>query len=432
MGEAHLEARAGKVKGKTTLISTFAELLVAMNYLDAATYLEEVRRRGIQLGLDRVRGMLSDLGNPQNTFKSILVTGTNGKGSTGMYLSSILQEAGYKVGTYTSPPLYDHTERILVNKRKIPKQEFAGLIGKVKPHAEAHNATFFETITAAAYLYFSKNKIDWAVLEVGMGGRLDATNVVEPEVSVITNIELDHTQFLGTTITQIAKEKAGIIHQDSVLVCSETKPEAVSVLKQTCEEKNSEYHQVQDEYPVTLNSFSHEKQTFNAGKYKNLETELLDISQPTNAAAAISAAEKIDGITETQIRDGIKKTKWPGRLEIVQQNPLTILSAAHNPAGFRNLAQTLSRIPHDKTITILGICKDKDTEAMAKLADKFSNRIYKTSFNHPRSWEGHINLDEAVSTALAETRPEDLILITGSIFLIGEIRKRWEKEVVFT
>jgi len=401
-----------------------------MNFTEANQYLEKVKQKGIQLGLDRVRALLSELDNPQKTFRSILVTGTNGKGSTGMYLSSILQEAGYKVGTYTSPPLYDHTERILINKQKISEQNFADLIEQVKPHAEKHEATFFETITAAAYLYF-KDKIDIAVLEVGMGGRFDATNVVSPEISVITNVELDHTQYLGTTIEQIAKEKAGIIHPESILVSSETKPEAMKILKQTCEQKNSEYHQVQDEYTVAVSDFNLQKQTFDVGKYKNLETTLLDISQPTNAATAISTVEKFDGISETQIRNGIKKTRWPGRFEIVQQNPLIILSAAHNPAGFRDLQKSLERIPHDKTITVLGICSDKDIESMTKLAENFSDKIFKTSFNHERSWDGNPDPEKAINSALSAARPEDLICITGSIFLVGEVRKRWEKEVVF-
>lgn len=401
-----------------------------MNFQEANEYLETVRQRGIKLGLDRVRALLAELGDPQNSFKSILVAGTNGKGSTGMYISSILMAAGYKVGTYTSPPLYGHTERILLNKQKIPEQEFAGLIEKIKPYAEKHCATFFETITAAAYLYF-QGKIDFGVLEVGMGGRLDATNVVSPEFSVITNIELDHTQFLGTTIGQIAQEKAGIIHQNSTLVSAEAKPEAVEILRQACKSQNSEYHQVQDEYPVSVSGCGVGHQTFDAGRYKGLETSLIGSSQPKNAAAAISAVEKIDGVLEPAIRKGIKNAKWPGRFEIVKKSPLIVLSAAHNPAGFRDLQQTLKCIPHKKTITVLGICSDKDIATMEKIAGSFSNRIYKTSFAHQRSWEGSPAPEAAIGSALAEAEPGDLVCITGSIFLIGEVRKRWEKEVNF-
>jgi len=401
-----------------------------MNFSEANQYLEQVQARGIQLGLDRVRALLRELGNPEITFKSILVSGTNGKGSTGMYLSSILQEAGYKVGTYTSPPLYSNTERILINKEKIPGQEFADLIEQVKPSAEKHNATFFETLTAAAYLHF-KGKIDYAVLEVGMGGRYDATNIVSPEISVITNIELDHTQYLGNTIGQIAAEKAEIVHENSVLVSAEQKPKAASVLKQKCKQTNSHYHQVQDEYPTKTTNFSLREQIFDAGNHKGLHTSLLDFSQPLNAAAAISAVEKINGITEQQIRDGIAKTLWPGRFEIVEDSPLVTLSAAHNPAGFRELEKSLARIPHKRTLTVLGMCGDKDTVTMQKIAEGFSDEVYKTSFGHPRSWQGNRDPKFVLTEAVGEANPDDLVCVCGSIFLISQVRKQWLPEVTF-
>src|SRR3990167_1954466 len=338
------------------------------SYKEAIRYLYNLETYGIRLGLKRVTALLNSLDNPQNKLSIIHIGGTNGKGSTSAMIASILQKSGYKVGLYTSPHLNKFNERIRVNGRAITDRRIVFLVKKIRSIAERQNIelTFFEFTTAMAFLYFAEEKVDIAVIEVGLGGRLDATNVGNPLVSIITNVAKDHQATLGNSIREIASEKAGIIKKGGILISAETKPAALKVLTTECNRKRAVFYRLDRDFfmdekkrkngeiyfpiPRFPDSFmSHSSPfTFTGRRWllKDLRTNLLGRHQRLNAACTLAVLEVLEEtcprmflsgkgfrISESAVRNGLQNVSWPGRLEILSERPLIVLDCAHNPAG---------------------------------------------------------------------------------------------------
>ena len=402
------------------------------SYSDALKYLEQLEVFGMKLGLENITELCRKLGNPQSAYKTIHVTGTNGKGSVTAMCASILEQAGYKSGMYTSPHLQTIRERIQVNGRKITQKEFLDYFLKVKGKSgelkeKGMRATHFEFVTAMALLFFKEQACDFAILEVGLGGRLDATNVVKPLVAVITNIELDHTQHLGDTKEKIALEKAGIIKRNCITVTGEKSEVIKQIFRKVCKERGSRLIEVKKDY---------------SGKIL-----LLGKHQRANAAVAVAAIKSLGKygikITDKAIRRGIETTKWPGRLEIVQQRPTVILDGAHNPSKAKTAADYLKKLGK-KTILVVGISFDKDIPNTMMTLASFAKKIIITrakyrgtdcsilkreAVKYRKEEEVEIIEDvrEAVKKAIREAKDE-IVMVTGSLFVVGEARDLWYKE----
>ena len=371
-------------------------------------YLESLEKFGINLRLERITTLLDQLGNPQQSFNSIHVAGTNGKGSTCAMIASILNAAGYRVGLYTSPHLFHYTERIKINGKEISRKEFSRLIKLMQLLAEKLELkpTVFEVLTAAAFLYFAQKKVDYAVVEVGLGGRLDATNVLTPLVSIITNIELEHTKILGNTLTKIAAEKAAIIKPHVPVVTAEIKPEPLKVIREKCEKSRSILIGVSPNQIIR-------------------EPKLLGPHQKINCATAI-AAIRLAGIKvdHQHIRQGLKKVSWPGRFQVIQKRPLIIVDGAHNPSGTKVLRQTIQEnYPGKKFSIIFGCQQDKDQGAMLKELSPIASRFIFTRSSHPQSAKIKGEAAGGIRHAFALWDKKSPLLVCGSLFLIADFMK---------
>ena len=420
--------------------------LSSISYKDAVSYLYDLQWHGIKLGLSNIIRIMGLLGDPQSDFKAVHIGGTNGKGSTASMLASILKSSGYRVGLYTSPHLIDFRERIRVDGVYIPEKDVADLTSEIRGAVarEGLNPTFFEFTTAMAYLYFSKMKVDLAVIEVGMGGRFDATNVIEPLVSVITNVDLDHQEFLGSTISDIAFEKAGIIKKGVPLVSASDSPEALSVISGRCREVDVMLYLYGREFCADGDYPADFRYSGIRARYPSLESPLLGDHQMKNVACALATAEILieNGIEirEDSIREGLRLTRWEGRLEIIQNDPLIILDGAHNRSGAEALARYLNNLKtgRGRLILIIGIMKDKDIGAILKSLIPISNEVIITRPDYYRaadfevirgfigSYSVPIGTEERVSDSIVLAKsiagPGDIICITGSLFTVGEAR----------
>jgi len=423
-----------------------------MEYKNALKYIYSLEKFGIRLGLDNVTKLLELLGNPHNSYKTIHVGGTNGKGSVVAMCSSILIEAGYRVGMYISPYLVNFGERIQVNGKYISRKELVDYFVKVKKQADylekkGIQITYFEFVTAMAFLYFRDKKVDFAVIEVGMGGRLDATNVIKPMVSVITNIGLEHTDYLGSTKIQIAGEKAGIIKENSILVTAEQDPKIKKIFRTVCIKRNTKYLSVMDNYSFYDYSIDLDWQQFKVrGKIENyaMKIGLLGKHQIINAMTAIAVIEELIllgiVIRKKDILKGLEKAKWPGRLEIVNKNPLVILDCAHNPHGMQTLVDFLKELRYARMILVLGISSDKDIPEIVKMIVPFSDKLIITQAKYrgaePKILEKEArkyakgivaikDVRKAVKEALKSAKKGDVVIVTGSIFTVSEARMIW-------
>jgi dihydrofolate synthase/folylpolyglutamate synthase len=367
-------------------------------------------------------------------------------------VSSILQESGFRTGMYTSPHLDDFRERMLVNGIPISREALSSLVKRVKPlipEVEKGNShpTFFEVTTAIALKHFSEKKVDYAVVEVGLGGRLDATNVITPEVSVITNIGLEHTDVLGKTISSIAREKGGIIKSGIPLVTAEREREALEVFERICRERNAELISLGrnakcEEVSCNLTGCMFDLKT-HARCYHHLRVGLLGRHQIENSALSVLAAEQL-GIDEKAIRSGLQKARWPGRLEIMQRKPLVVMDCAHNPPAMRILRSSLKLFAYDKLILVIGIMKDKAIdEIMREIAPAADTIIInkpkleraakpeiikKEAEKYGKSIKIVEDVKRSVRYAKSIAGKEDLILITGSIYMLSEARARRRSE----
>jgi dihydrofolate synthase/folylpolyglutamate synthase len=407
--------------------------------------------------LERMQTLLASLGNPQDKYPVVHVAGTKGKGSVCILCTSALIQAGYKVGLYTSPHLDDYAERIQINNEFIPHADFAALVDEIKPYVAAiPELTTFEITTALAFLYFARQNIEAGVIEVGLGGRLDATNVVKPKVSVITSLSYDHTMLLGETLTQIAGEKAGIIKTGIPVVNSPQTEEAQLVIERVAKEHFSPLIQVGRDWLFEPVSHSLEGQTLrvwssvaNPESSTLLSTSLLGAHQLANAATAYAtlqvARQQGIKINEKNIHEGFSRAFWPGRFEIVQYTPPVILDCAHNRDSAAKLCLTLEEYyPEKSVVLIFGASEDKDIQGMLdELMPKVTDLITVKSF-HPRAIDPdklvemakkynrsvHCveHIPEAIEKALQTVGQGQLVLITGSIFVVAEARKFWEQK----
>lgn len=419
--------------------------------------------------LERTKRLLEAIGNPHKQLKTVHVAGTKGKGSTAALISSILKEAGFKVGLYTSPHLVDFRERIrivqntntqpdLLSQWKeswISKEELADLSEKLKQAIENSGLnerfSFFEIYTALAFLYFKKREVDFAVLEAGLGGRLDATNVVWPHVSVITDISFEHTDKLGRTLGKIAKEKAGIIKEDSVVITSLQRDEAGAVIRKIAKTRNAKLFEINRQIffeEISLaptNSLFNLKSVFT--EYPRLNLNLAGRHQIVNASLAISACEALRFfdifVSQDAVRRGLQSVYWPGRLQVINKNPLIILDGAQNVASASCLKDSIKNLFNfDKLILVLGISKDKDIKGICKQLDQISDSVILTKAENPRAAEPvfirkyfsrgkNISLTDTVIDALnlakSKAAENDLVLITGSLFVVGEALGEFEK-----
>ncbi len=393
-----------------------------MNYEASVTYLNSLEMFGSKLGLERVNLLLKKLGNPEKSLKCFHITGTNGKGSVCAMISAILQAAGHKVGMYTSPHLVDFKERFLINSQKISEADIARLATKIKPFGEQvageiEPPTYFEVTTAMAFEYFKEQKVDFLVLEIGLGGRLDATNVIEkPLASVITNVDLEHTDVLGDTIEKIAFEKAGIIKNNCPVVTA-VSDNAFKVIEKIAKEKNAPVFRITKTYGGKIN--------------------LLGNFQKENAAVAVEAI-KVSGVRgcgDSEVRAGLEKAYWPGRLDLrVIDGRHILFDCAHNPAGIKTLISELKNFERKNLWLVAGMLKDKDYKEMLKLLEKNADQIVLTLPKNTRALDPTVlaeysnkrpevvlNSDSAIDYALCTTDEKDLILVTGSMYLVGEI-----------
>lgn len=420
---------------------------------DVTPYLYSLRNRGAKLGLERIRRLLGVLGNPQKDFISITVGGTSGKGSTVAMLSSILREAGFRVGMFTSPHLSGLTERIVVNGEKIPERELSVIVKKIKSAIESDEGseqpTFFEVITAAAFCYFKEQKTDFAVLEVGLGGRLDATNTTSPLVSIITNVSLEHTRILGSSIQEIAREKAGIIQSTSMVVTAAA-DEASEVLERICKERNTDMLRVGRDIRFTRLGSTVDGQDFRLslpGKSYELSMPLLGMHQLENAACAVGAVYSLglNGVVipDQAVAQGLRRVKWPGRMEIVQRKPLVILDSAKDAQAMKRLTETVAKdLEYQRLVVVLGISSDKNIAAMVDgiapiadyiivtahgVMDRAANPdiITKEIGRYPKEYSIVSDVKEAVKTALSMLKENDMLLVTGSLFTVAEARELW-------
>lgn len=431
-----------------------------MTYQQAISYIYSLEEERINLGLSRIKALLKNLHISLDCLKVIHVGGTNGKGSVVAMISSILSCAGFKVGVYTSPHLQDFRERIVIKQfeifRKISKRELIRLVEKIKPIAKKISRTrmgkptFFEVTTAMMFAYFIKEKVDFAVLEVGLGGRLDATNVVLPLVSVITNIGLEHTDRLGNTLEEIAKEKCGIIKRGRIVITAEQNPEVLKIIENISCSRKARLIKVGKDVKYKFERFNGKLQFFKyrglSHRFKRLPLPLPGKHQLANASCAIAILEILDSLYTLRIKPytikiGLKKTKWPGRCEVISRRPLIILDGAHNPQASKILSYTISDyFSYKNLILILGILRDKDIKGIMKELFPASNFVIFISPPNPRAASPaelmkHLPLNmrqsffvaddvsQAIKLACKIASKKDLILVTGSLYTVAEAMK---------
>ncbi|MBI5700676.1 bifunctional folylpolyglutamate synthase/dihydrofolate synthase [Candidatus Saganbacteria bacterium] len=373
----------------------------------------------INLGLERVSAVLKELGDPHVKFKSIHVAGTNGKGSVCAMLASILKESGQKVGLFTSPHLYKWNERIKVDGDEILDDNLQHQTSNIQRISKSLDLelTQFEIIVCIAFKYFAEQKIDIAIVEVGLGGRLDATNVIIPQISVITNVDFDHTEYLGKTLKDIAFEKAGIIKEGVPLVTAENKPEALDVIKSRCEMRDAKCEMVTPSVPRPFD-FAQDSGHLPLTKGEN-ERGLKGSFQRINEAVAVKVAQLL-AVSREHIEAGLRKVKWPGRFQIVSNDPFIIVDGAHNPAGAKALIESLKELNINKPFTfILGFQEDKDIGSMLGIYGSFSKNIILAKSSHPQAADlpNYLPVAEAVKKARKIGNP---IVVAGSLFLAAE------------
>ncbi|MDD5496021.1 MAG: bifunctional folylpolyglutamate synthase/dihydrofolate synthase [Candidatus Omnitrophica bacterium] len=430
----------------------------ALKYLETFIDYEKINDYDYKnsVDLERMRRLCHLLGDPQQEIKSIHIAGTKGKGSTAAFAHSILQKSGFRTGLYTSPHLISFRERIRINQDLIEEESIRRLTEKIKAVVETprvkERPTFFEVYTALAYLYFKEQRVDFAVYEVGLGGRLDATNIIEPLVSAITPLSLEHTERLGNSLSAIAAEKAGIIKEGITCVSAPQEDEALEVIKKVCEERGSELVLIgRDVIYEELRcgpDFESFKVHGRLREYRDLKSRLLGSHQMVNAATAIGITEVLESkgipIVTRAVSEGIEAAQWEGRLEVVGNRPLVVFDGAQNRASAGVLAENVKKIfRHERIILVLGVSKDKDIDGMLAELLPVSNSVVLTkSALADRALEPSeikrrmksgmdtrltSNVCDAMKFALSKASPEDLVLVTGSLFVVGEAKVFMEK-----
>ncbi len=416
-----------------------------MNYKEVLEYLLQLELFGMKLGLDNINRILGNLGNPQKAYPTIHIAGTNGKGSTGAIMESILAASGYRVGLYTSPHLVDFRERIRINGRMIDQQFVAEFFSEMKEPFDNIKPTFFEATTALAFEYFKTEKVDIGIIEVGLGGRFDSTNVLNPVAAVITNIDYEHTKHLGNDLSKIAFEKAGIIKNGVPVISSVQNMEAKRVIRDVAKKNKSNLISVFDETQwliQEINERNTELDIFTrSAKYYNLRLMLPGRHQLNNAICAIVAAEQAEkmgiNVTTTGAKLGFREVNWPGRLQKLNTNPEIILDVGHNPAAMKILYEYFKEFyPERHVISVLGILSDKDSHKMLTELNRFSDIIIITRPTTDRAADPDLlarqasvinsnfqvipHVRDAVNAAIDHAKSDEIVLITGSHYTVGE------------
>ena len=425
----------------------------ALDYIDSYTDYEKVPlpHAAANYDLRRVQELLARLGNPHLIARSVHIGGTNGKGSTAAMTASALTASGYTSGLYTSPHLHTLRERFRVDGELISEGEFISLVERLKPEVEVINRkaiygelTTFELLTALAFAYFKLKGVDIQVLEVGLGGNFDATNVIQPEVCVITSISFDHMEVLGNTLAEIAAEKAGIIKPNSVVVLSPQSDEVIRVIEAACLGQGVELIMVGKDVTWRRLSFDSKRQLLQVkgrlGSYK-LSIPLLGNYQLENAATAVATLEALAAkgfnVSRESIINGLAQVNWAGRLQVLRHRPLLVVDGAHNPAAARRLKQSLARyFDFDRAILVIGASSDKDVAGVVSALAPLFNEVIVTRSRHPRAMalppvvaefekqgiaaRAAETIPEALSLALALAGDRDLICVAGSLFVVAE------------
>ncbi len=423
-----------------------------MNYEETVDWLYSFEKFGIKLGLERITYICEELGDPQKKYKVVHVGGTNGKGSVCRFLQSILTLNGYKVGVYTSPHLQRFSERIVIDNKEISEEDVVLLVEKIKPIIDKmsrnnNTPTFFEIVTAMAFQYFNDEKVDFAVIEVGLGGRFDATNIVHSIVSVITNVSLEHQKILGDKVEDIAFEKAGVIKNDVPVVTSADK-DALNVIKKISVGKNSSLTILDKSFWEKISGGVDWQEFKINGSLKeyDVKTSMIGEFQGENISLAISTIEtlQMNGvyITDESIMEGIEKTTNPGRMEIIGFEPIILLDGAHNIAGMNSLKKTLENdFVYNRLILIIGILSDKDIQEMLDIITPFADIIVVTKSNNKRACNPSklkvrihgkkvvlkTDIPDAIDYVKKVAKKQDLICVTGSLFTVGEARDYLQK-----
>jgi dihydrofolate synthase/folylpolyglutamate synthase len=415
-------------------------------------YIKNTAKFGSNLGLQRTEKILEFLGEPHKKLKCIHIAGTNGKGSTTAMLSEILKEAGYKVGMYISPFLEEFEERIQINNINIPKEALSKAVTKVSKAVDEvvglgyDHPTEFEIITCAMFQYFYEEEVDYAVVEVGLGGRLDSTNVLTPILSIITSISYDHMQILGDTLNKIAYEKAGIIKEGVPVVLYPQEEESLEVIKRVCDERNSTLIEVPRNCAELkeVDGLKQKLRLQTSSNTYNIKLSLLGRHQLLNCGIVVFAVEELNkqglSIKEEHILEALKKVRWPGRLEVLKEKPLVVIDGAHNIDGIKKLSESVDiYFNYEKLILILGILADKQVAEMIDVIAPSAYRIIAVTPNSERAElssklaeavtlvnknvEAVENYGEAYEKALSYASPEDIILVSGSLYMIGDMRR---------
>ncbi|MCR3922309.1 MAG: bifunctional folylpolyglutamate synthase/dihydrofolate synthase [Firmicutes bacterium] len=425
-----------------------------MKYEDALQWIHGLHRFGSNLGLERVTKLMDLLGNPQNKFRSVHVAGTNGKGSTAAFLAEILEAEGFRVGLYTSPYLEAFTNRMAINGEDISQEHLVQLVEQVKAAvdqlatSELGHPTEFEVVTALAFTYFAQSAPDWVVVEVGLGGRLDATNVITPVVSVITNIALEHTQYLGDTIADIAGEKAGIIKHGVPVVTAAQKEDALHIFRKIAKERNAAFYAVDHEFTQEVTSSSLDGLTFNYRspwqQLDDLHIQLLGRHQARNAALAVAARELMPIPSSPDvIRVGLAQTRWPGRLELFSRQPLVLVDGAHNTDGVLALRAALQELVGERKLRlVIGILGDKAVEEIVGVIVPLATAgVIVTTPDNPRAADPYLvaelarkfagnvtvevvaSIHAAIEQAVNATRQDEALCVSGSLYTISEARE---------
>ena len=418
---------------------TYSEALAYLNQFINYERSQPQRYAPETLSLDRVNHLLDRLGRPDRAYRTLHIAGTKGKGSTAAMIESCLRAAGYRTGFYTSPHLHTFRERMRVNNEFITREQFAQLVDEIEPHVAAiEDLTWFEIVTALAFLFFARSQIDIAVLEVGLGGRFDATNVVTPIVSVITSLSMDHMNLLGNSIEQIAFEKAGIIKRHVPVVSAPQVPEALDVIRRVARMRGAELRVVP--HPPAP---SPEIKSAISGEGAGVRFPLLGAHQFINASVAVTALhvanERGLAVSDDAIQSGLAMVQWPGRLEVLSREPLLVVDGAHNGDSAQKLAQALCDVFHvEKWTLIIGVSADKDIAAILDGLLPIAERIIVTRASNARGAtiealgaqvadRGYAptlaaSVADALEIALRDQKPT---IITGSLFTVADAREAW-------